>query len=236
VVENKTSILAVDDDVYVLRMLKRALENDGFSVITASNGEQALNLLTEKYPDLVLLDITMPGIDGYAVCIRLREFSRIPIIMITARGTDEEIVKGLEAGADDYVLKPFSIGPLIARIRATLRRSRAWDSKEEPIFRAGKLVIDFSIHRVLIDEQEIELTATEYRVLSYLAQNANRVLTPDQILSKVWGETYTGENHILQVNIARLRKKIEKDQKAPTHIITRPGIGYVLTTIMENQE
>ena len=228
----KAAILAIDDDIYILRMLKRAMETEGFSVLTASNGEEALRLFAGENPDLVLLDITMPGIDGYTVCERIREFSRNPIIIVTARGNDDEIVRGLEAGADDYVVKPFSIRELLARIKATIRRSRDWEKKEEPVFRTGELTIDFSSSRVLLGEQEIELTATEYRVLSYLAQNAERVLTPDQILSKVWGDTYSGENHILQVNVARLRKKIEKDQKVPRYILTRPGIGYMLAKIM----
>jgi DNA-binding response OmpR family regulator len=206
------------------------MESEGFRVFTASNGEEALNVFAEHSPDLILLDITMPGIDGYTVCERVREFSSIPIIIVTGKDIEEEIVKGLEAGADDYVVKPFSNKELVARVKATLRRSQAWEKKEEPVFRSGSLRIDFFANKIWLDEKETELTATEYRIISYLAQNAGRVLTPDQILSKVWGNEYSGENHILQVNIARLRKKIEKDQKDPKYILTRPGIGYLIAS------
>jgi DNA-binding response OmpR family regulator len=226
--ENNTSILAVDDDVYILRMLKRILESEGFRVSAVSSGEEALNIFGEHNPDLVLLDITMPGIDGYTVCERIREFSSKPIIMITARGSDDEIVKGLEAGADDYVVKPFSARELIARIRATMRRSRTWETKEEPVFRTGQMLIDYTANKVFVNGKDIDLTATEYRILCYLAQNAGRVITPDQILGKVWGENYSGENHILHVNIARLRRKIEENQEEPKYILTRTGIGYLM--------
>jgi len=222
----KASVLVVDDDVRILRMTGRILELEGYRVLTANSGEAALNIFDEGIPDLILLDIMMPGMDGYAVCQRIREFSQIPIIMVTAKDSDEEKVKGLNAGADDYVTKPFSSGELAARVRAVLRRAMLWDERPEPAFCSDELLIDYSQHRVTLHGEETNLTAIEYRVLSYLAHNTGRVLTPDQILNKVWGEEYIGESHLLQVNIARLRQKLKDDAKEPKYILTRPGIGY----------
>jgi len=222
----KASVLVVDDDVHILRMTGRILELEGYRVLTASNGEIALDIFDKETPDLVLLDIMMPGMDGYTVCQRIREFSQIPIIMVTAKGNDEEKVQGLDAGADDYVTKPFSSKELAARVRAVLRRATLWDERPEPAFCSNELVVDFASHRVTLTGGELDLTATEYRILSYLARNAGRVLTPDQILEKVWGEEYIGETHLLQVNIARLRQKLGDDAKNPRYILTRPGIGY----------
>ena len=222
----KASVLVVDDDVRILRMTGRILELDGYRALTANSGEAALNMFDEGIPDLILLDIMMPGMDGYAVCQRIREFSQIPIIMVTAKDSDEEKVKGLNAGADDYVTKPFSSSELAARVRAVLRRAMLWDEHSEPAFCFDELLIDYRQHRVTLHGKETNLTAIEYRVLSYLAHNTGRVLTSDQILNKVWGEEYVGESHLLQVNIARLRQKLKDDAKEPKYILTRPGIGY----------
>jgi len=224
----KASVLVVDDDVRVLRMMQRILELEGYRVLRASNGEAALDVFDEETPDLVLLDIMMPGMDGYSVCQRIHEFSQVPIIMVTAKGNDEDKVKGLDAGADDYVSKPFSANELAARARAVLRRTTLWDERPEPAFCSGNLVIDFARHRVTANNEEVNLTATEYRLLSYLARNAGRVVTPDQILEKVWGMDYIGETHLLQVNITRLRQKLKDDAKNPKYILTRPGIGYMM--------
>ena len=224
----KTSLLVVDDDVRILRMMQRILELEGYRVLTASSGEAALDIFDEKTPDLVLLDIMMPNMDGYTVCRRIREFSQIPIIMVTGKDNDEEKVQGLDAGADDYVTKPFSAKELGARVRAVLRRTKLWDERPEPAFHSDDLVVDFARHRVTLSGQEVNLTATEYRLLSYLARNADRVVTPDQILGQVWGEEYVGEFHLLQVNIARLRQKLNDDTKNPRYILTRPGIGYTM--------
>jgi len=222
----KVSILAVDD-IRVLRMLQRMLELEGYRVLTVGSGGAALDVfLDEENPDLVLLDIMMPDVDGYTVCQRIREFSQVPIIMVTAKGNDEEKVIGLEAGADDYVTKPFSSSELVARVKAVLRRTKLWDERPEPAFYCRDLVIDFAKHRVTQDNKEVNLTATEYRLLVYLVQNAGRVVTPDQILERVWGEEYDGENHLLQVNVARLRQKLRDDARNPKYILTKPGIGY----------
>ena len=224
----KASVLVVDDDARILRMMRRILELEGYQTLTASNGEAALNVFDEQSPDLILLDIMMPGMDGYTVCRRIREFSQLPIIMVTARDNEEEKVEGLDAGADDYVTKPFSSKELAARVRAVLRRTKLWDEHPEPAFHSNGLVIDFARHRVTLYNKEVNLTATEYRLLSYLAHNAGRVVTPDQILERVWGEEYLGEYHILRVSIARLRQKLEDDPKKPRFIATKIGIGYML--------
>lgn len=224
----KATVLVVDDDVRILRLMQHVLELEAYKVLVANNGETALQILDEGTPDLILLDIMMPDIDGYTVCERVREFSMIPIIMVTARGEDEEKVKGLDAGADDYVSKPFSSKELVARVKAVLRRSKLQDEHIEPAFHGRDLAIDFNQHRVTLGNRELNLTATEYRLLSYLAQNAGRLATPSQILGRVWGEEYAGETHLLQVNVARLRQKLNDDASNPTYIVTKPGIGYMM--------
>ncbi len=222
-------VLVVDDDVRILRMMKRMLELEGFQATIANNGEMALKTFEKENPDLVLLDIMMPDIDGYTVCQRLREFSQVPVIMVTAKGDDKEKVAGLNVGADDYVTKPFSASELAARVRAVLRRVGSQEKPAEAIFRNKDLVIDFSSHQVMINNTELKLTSTEYKLLSYISLNAGRVITPDQLLHKVWGEEYIGAPHLLQVNIARLRKKLGDDAKKPSYIMTRPGIGYIMS-------
>ena len=224
----RVSVLVVDDDARVLRLVQHILELEGYRVLTASDGKTALGILSEEAPDMVLLDIMLPDIDGYVLCQRIREFSLVPIIMVTARGNDEEKVAGLDAGADDYVPKPFSAKELVARVRAILRRSKLWYESPTPAFYFHDLVIDFAGHRVTRGSQEVQLSAIEYRLLSYLARNAGRVLTPDQILEKVWGSAYDGESHLLQVNMARLRQKLGDGARNPRYILTRPGIGYMM--------
>ena len=223
----KVSVLVVDDDVRILRMMQRILELEGYRVIAAAGGEAALDMFDEETPGLVLLDVMMPGMGGYNVCQRIREFSQIPIIMVTAKGNDEEKVQGLDAGADDYVTKPFSSRELVARVRAVLRRATLWDERPEPALHCNDLSVDFAKHRVILSDREINLTATEYRLLSYLGRNIGRVITPDQILEKVWGEGYIGDHHLLRVNIARLRGKLKDDPKEPRFIVTKIGIGYM---------
>jgi DNA-binding response OmpR family regulator len=224
----KALVLVVDDDIRMLRMIRRMLELEGFQVLVASSGEAALKIFEKETPDIVLLDIMMPDMDGYTVCQHIREFSQVPIIMVTARDDDKEKVEGLNIGADDYVTKPFSASELAARVRAVLRRIGAKDDPTKSIFSYKDLVIDFTSHRVMINNRELNLTSTEYRLLSYISYNAGRVVTPDQLLHKVWGEEYVGAPHLLQVNIARLRKKLGDDAKNPSYIQTRPGIGYIM--------
>jgi two-component system response regulator VicR len=209
----KASVLVVDDDVNILRMIQRILELEGYQVLKASSGEVALQVFDDENPELVLLDIMMPGTDGYTVCRNIREFSPVPIIMVTALGSDEEKVKGLDAGADDYITKPFSSKELVARVRAVLRRATLWDEHPELTahpndFIIDDLIIDFARHRVTVCDREVKLTATEYRLLSYLVRNTGRVVTLEQILQAVWGKEYVGEHHLLRVNITRLQQKL----------------------------
>ncbi len=224
----KELVLAVDDDVRILRMMQIILEAEGYRVVKASNGEAALKMICEEDPDLVLLDIMLPGMDGYTVCQRICEFSQVPIIMVTAKIDDEEKVRGLDAGADDYITKPFSAMEMVARVRAVLRRTKSWDEHPEPVFRSGELVVDFASHKVTLAGEEIVLTGNEYRMLSYLARNAGRTVTPDNILSNVWGEEYVDEIPLIYVNMTRLRKKLASNKGGTEYILTRPGIGYTM--------
>ena len=224
----KANILVVDDEVRTLRMMKHMLELEGYRVITAISGDAALDAFELETPHLVLLDILMPSMDGFEVCSRIREFSQLPIIMVTAKDSEMDKIEGLDAGADDYITKPFTAGELMARVRAALRRTRLWDKRPAPAFQSGDLVVDFTTHRVTVRSEEKRLTATEYRLLSYLARNQERILTADAILTNVWGEGYYGDIHLLQATIARLRTKIGDNPKNPKYILTRPGMGYTM--------
>ena len=228
----KTTILTADDDPQLLRLVTRNLELEGYNVIAASDGLQALTQIEQQVPDLVLLDVMMPKMDGFTVCHRVREFSTVPIIIVTARGQDQDKVRGLDLGADDYLTKPFSIDELLARVRAVLRRTQFTpkDNSQgmQSAAKIGDLEIDYSQHLVRMAGQEVTLTPTEYRILAYLAQNAGRVLTQDLLLEHVWGGEYLGESHMLQVNINRLRRKLEVDPTHPRYILTKVGVGYYL--------
>jgi len=229
----KTTILTADDDPQLLRLVARNLQLEGYDVLTASDGQQALEQIEATLPDLVLLDVMMPKMDGFTVCQRVREFSTVPVIMVTARGQDQDKVRGLDMGADDYLTKPFSVDELLARVRAVLRRTN-YTSNENNAARAavtiGDLRIDFTQHLVAMAGTELILTPTEYRILSYLAQNVGRVVTQDLLLEHVWGSEYVGESHMLQVNVNRLRRKLEVDPTHPRYILTKVGIGYLLAT------
>ena len=226
----KSTILTADDDPQILRLVKRSLELEDFAVLTARDGAEALEVVEQQPVDLLLLDVMMPRVDGFTVCQKVREFSTVPIIIITARGQDQEKIKGLNMGADDYLIKPFNLEELIARVRAVLRRSQ-FPSYSQPlssgnILKINALSLDEAQRQVFIDDKAIDLTPTEYRVLSYLMHNAGRVITQDLLLEHVWGSEYVGESHMLQVNINRLRRKIEPDPSHPIYILTKMGIGY----------
>lgn len=228
----KTMILTADDDRQLLRLVARNLEFEGYDVLMASDGKQALDLIEQYNPDAVLLDVMMPKMDGFTVCQRVREFSAVPIILVTARGQDQDKVRGLDLGADDYLTKPFSVDELLARVRSVLRRAQfaTHDSSQmmHTTTTIGDLTIDTAQHLVTVNGQEITLTPIEYRLLLYLAQNAGRVITQDLLLEHIWGTDYLGESHMLQVNINRLRRKIESDPAHPRYILTKVGIGYLL--------
>jgi two-component system KDP operon response regulator KdpE len=220
-------ILIVDDDPAMIKLLRVNLETRGYAVAAAPDGDEALHALEKYAPDLVILDIMMPGIDGYEVCQRMREWTEIPIIMLTALSQTKNKVEGLEIGADDYMTKPFTIDELIARVRALLRRSKT--DNTTPLlssFRRGDLKVDFSKRLVTIAGSEIRLTPTEYNLLQELVLNADRVLTNSHLLSKVWGSEYGQEKEYLRVYISRLRAKLKSGSQSKFYIATIPGVGY----------
>jgi DNA-binding response OmpR family regulator len=226
----KTTILAADDDPQILRLVTRNLQIDGYEVIAVSDGQAALEQIEAHSPDLALLDIMMPRMDGFTVTQRVREFSSVPIIILTARGEDQDKIHGLDLGADDYLTKPFSVEELLARVRAVIRRSQLAADPHglTTITMVGELMIDYAQHLVTMRGREVALTPTEYRILAYLAQNAGRVVTQDLLLEQVWGTDYLGESHMLQVNINRLRRKIDDDHTHPRYLLTKVGVGYAL--------
>jgi DNA-binding response OmpR family regulator len=225
----KTTILIADDDPQLLRLMARNLQFEGYDVLTAADGKSALDMVEEKKPDLILLDVMMPRMDGFTVCQRVREFSNIPIIIVTARGQDQDKVRGLDLGADDYLTKPFNVDELLARSRAVLRRAQFMVADQTMnSVTIGNLYIDYEQHLVKRDAEEIPLTPIEYRILSFLAQHVGRVVTQDILLEHVWGTEYIGESHMLQVNVNRLRRKIEPDISKPRYILTKVGVGYML--------
>ena len=226
--KGKVCILVVDDEPRYIRAIQINLEASDYEVITARDGQTAIELAASEKPDLILLDIRMVGLDGYEVCRRIREFSAVPIIMLTALAEDADKVAGLDVGADDYVTKPFSADELLARVRAVLRRVELCERQDpSSTFQAGDLLVDLAQQRVFVRSQEVNLTPTEYRLLCELVRQAGRVLVPEYLLEKVWGMGYEGENRLLWQAVHRLRRKIERDPRNPQHIQTRPGIGYV---------
>ena len=223
----KQRILIVDDEKGLVRLMRMNLEHDGFEVIEANNGAQAMDRLRATIPDLILLDVMMPDVDGFTVLKMVREVGPTPVIMLTAKGEEEDKIRGLELGADDYVTKPFSPRELTSRIRAVLRRGNYGDEDEEGIIDVdGRLKIDFGRHEVYINDEQVKLRPTEYRLLYHLVKNAGWVLTHDQILSKVWGYEYENEPHYVRLYINYLRKKLEEDITEPKYILTERGVGY----------
>jgi two-component system KDP operon response regulator KdpE len=220
-----TTILTVDDDPHVLRSLRAALESHGYEVRAAASGASALEACAAQRPDVVLLDLAMPGLDGVEVCRRLRSWSRIPILVLSARVHEAEKVQALDAGADDYVTKPFGTQELLARIRAALRREQA-RRDEEPVIHAGRLAIDLLARRVEVDGHEVHLTPTEYELLRVLASNPDRVLTHGHLLRDALGPGYEDALENLRTFIAQLRRKIEPEPSRPRWIVTEPGVGY----------
>jgi two-component system KDP operon response regulator KdpE len=226
---NRTRILVVDDEPRYLRALQVNLEASGYEVLAASDGRTAIEVASTEDPSLVVLDVRMPGIGGFETCRRIREFSMVPIIMLTALAEDADKVAGLDAGADDYVTKPFGADELLARVRAALRRaSMSRQPAGKTTLTAGDLQVDFAQQRVFVGGREIRLTPTVYRLLYQLAQQPGRVLVPSVLLEEVWGMGYEGQTHLVWQAIHRLRQKVERDPRNPQIIQTRPGIGYVL--------
>jgi len=218
-------VLVVDDEIAIQRFLGVALNGQGFVVSAAATGQDALLTLTLERPDLVILDLGLPDMDGLEVIHRLREWSQVPVIILSVREHEVDKIAALDAGADDYLTKPFGMGELLARIRTVLRR-QITDSPE-PVFTLGGLKVDLANRLVTVGDQEVQLTPTEYDILRALVIHAGKVLTNRQLLRQVWGEGYD-DLHILRVNISNLRRKIEPDPSRPTYIHTEPGVGYRL--------
>lgn len=229
--KEKIRILIVDDEPKYIYIMQLNLEARGYQVITGQNGEQAVELAAGEEPDLIILDIMMPGLSGYEACQRIRQFSTVPIIFLTARAEESDKVRGLELGADDYVTKPFSIKEFLARVQAALRRVQLEKQPATtPAFKVGDLTVDLSQQRVFMGEQEIGLTATEYRLLSELVKQAGRIVISEHLLEAGWGMGYEGEEQILRQAMYRLRRKIEPDPQNPQYLQTRPGLGYLLVS------
>ena len=220
-------ILIVDDEERMVRFIRLNLEHDGFRVIEAYNGNQAINKIRSNLPDLILLDVMMPDIDGFEVLRILRETSVIPVIMLTAKGEEDDRVRGLELGADDYITKPFSPRELVSRVRAVLRRTEMTAGTTHGLIEVDdRLKIDFDRREVWVEDKLVKLRPTEYRLLYHLVQNAGWVITHDQILAKVWGYEYRDEPHYVRLYINYLRKKLEEDPANPIYILTERGVGY----------
>jgi len=224
------SVLVVDDEPRYLEMIRFNLEAAGYRVTCAGTGEEALGRFGTDEPHLIILDLMLPGLDGFEVCRRVRDESTCPIIMLTAKGSDEDKVKGLRLGADDYITKPFSAQELMARVEAVLRRSRPDESAERQpdILTVGELQIDFPRMQVTLAGSDVRLSPTEYRLLCCLAASAGTVLSRGELLTRVWGDAYRSEEEILRVTVWRLRHKLADDPSNPRFIITRPGLGYML--------
>lgn len=222
-------ILIVDDEPLYLRLLEANLRTEGYEVAAAQDGIQAIDIFSSQPIDLILLDIMMPRLDGFGACQRIREFSSVPIIMLTAKGEEQDRIRGLDLGADDYLVKPFSATELLARVRAVLRRSQVpVESGQARYFSHDDLKIDFARAEVWVGEQLVSLSATEYRLLLQFAHNVGKILTAEDLLISIWGPDYKAEKEMLWVNIARLRQKLETDPHAPKHIVTRSGLGYLM--------
>ncbi len=223
-------IMVVDDDPLLLRMADRVLAAKGYQVLKASNGREALRLLFQEKPDLVLLDVVMPGLDGWQTCQRIRDVSDVPIIMLTGqRSAEEDIVRGLDLGADEYLIKPVGNSELLARVRALLRRAESpsgGEARGKALFSDDYLTINVAERRVLVNGERIKLTPREFRMLALLVENAGQVITHQQMLEKVWGWEYIDDVDYVRIYISHLRQKIEPEPTMPRYILTEPGVGY----------
>ncbi|MFZ2097413.1 MAG: response regulator [Anaerolineales bacterium] len=221
-------VLVVDDERAIRRYLHAALNAQGYTVYEASCGKEALNMMVADRPDLIILDLGLPDLDGVEVTRQLREWTQIPIIILSVREQEIDKIEALDAGADDYLTKPFGSAELMARMRAALRHTM--QNASEPIFETNNLEVDLTRRLVRVGGEEISLTPTEYDLLRILVQNAGKVITHRLLIRQVWGTAYENEAHLLRVNMSNLRRKIEPDPTRPRYIITEPGVGYRLRT------
>ena len=224
--KNLPRVLVVDDEKAIQRFLKNALSSAEFSVHIAASGKEALTAAIAIRPDLIILDLGLPDMDGAEVLRRLREWTKVPVIILSVRDREDEKVNALDSGADDYVTKPFGIGELLARMRVALRKSI--QESPEPVYRVDGLEVDLERRRVVSQGEEVQLTPTEYDLLRLLVTHAGKVLTHNQILRQIWGPAYMEQPHLLRVNISNLRRKIEPEPNRPRYILTELGVGYRL--------
>jgi DNA-binding response OmpR family regulator len=234
--QKRRKVLVVDDEPRMIHFIRLNLEHDGFQVTEALSGAEALEVMRDTLPDLILLDVMMPDLDGFETLQLIREISNVPIIMLTAKGEEDDRVRGLELGADDYVTKPFSPRELVSRVRAVLRRTEMpGEAVHELIEIDDHLKIDFDRREVWVEGELVKLRPTEYRLLYHLVQNAGWVVPHDQLLAKVWGYEYRDETHYLRLYINYLRQKLEKDPSDPEYILTERGVGYRFIDFRRNQ-
>jgi len=232
----KTRILVVEDDGQIRRFLRAGLNVQGYELIECENGERALAEAAIRPPDLVILDLGLPDLDGVEVVRRLREWSEAPILVLSARAREADKIGALDAGADDYLTKPFGMGELLARIRVALRHRTNAAGGASSVFGAGPLKVDLAARRVLVDGTEVHLTPIEYRLLGALIRNSDKVVTHRQLLKEVWGPAYVDRSHYLRVHMAALRRKLEADPARPRFLLTEAGVGYRLLTESEPRE
>lgn len=224
--DSTNRILVIDDESQIRKLLKVSLKSQGFYIEESHDGRDGINKVAIIKPDLVILDLGLPDMDGKEVIREIREWSNVPIVILTARDQEQEKIEALDNGADDYITKPFGIGELLARIRVCLRRKT--EDENEHIFNFGGLIIDLVNRRITVDNMEIKLTPTEYEIIKVLAQNAGKVITHKQLLKKVWGNAYDNDNNYIRVYIGQIRRKIEPNPAQPCYIITESGVGYRL--------
>ncbi len=221
-------ILVVEDESPIRKFLRISLESNGFAMQEAETAEQGLRMASAEPPDAVILDLGLPDADGLDVIRRLREWTSVPIIVLSARGREADKIAALDGGADDYLTKPFGVGELLARLRVAMRHSSRVAQSEEPTFQVGGLRVDLAARRVFMEEQEVHLTPTEYRLLTTLIRHVGKVVTHRQLLKEVWGPDSVEENQYLRVYLGQLRRKIERDPARPRYLLTEPGVGYRL--------
>jgi two-component system KDP operon response regulator KdpE len=223
---NNLRVLVVDDEIEIRRFLRASLAAHGNTVFEAASGQEAIRMALNNRPDLVILDLGLPDMDGVEITRRIREWSRMPIIILSVRNQEQDKIEALDVGADDYLTKPFGVGEMLARIRVVMRRIVTPEG--EPVYQVGDLSVDLAHHRVTIAGKEIILTPTEFDLLKVMAQNAGKVLTHRHLIHQVWGTGYEDEDRLLRVNIANLRRKIETNPSKPAYILTELGVGYRL--------
>ena len=225
--ELRPVILLIEDEVQMRRFLKVSLTSNGYDLIEAETAKDGLSQAAARNPDLILLDLGLPDLDGLAVTERLREWTKTPVIVISARGQEEDKIRALDAGADDYLTKPFGVGELLARIRVALRHASTTDGGDSR-FTVGDLTVDLGRRQVLVGEREVHLTPFEYKLLATLVRHAGRVVTHRQLLREVWGPNSSDQTQYLRVYMGQLRHKLERDPSRPRHLLTEPGVGYRL--------